>query len=143
MKDPFKKLGDVVQGKREVIRGKRLTKKRGNLTGVCAGIADYLEVDPILVRVGFIAASFFSFGASIVAYLGLSVFLPKDEAEKWGHNHYTYDEHEKFVEQQFLEEKQVIRRSDPLTGTALEVCPNCDTVAKPNSKFCHKCGTML
>lgn len=138
MKDPFRRLAKIVKSKREITRGKKLTKKRGNLTGVCAGLGDYLEIDPILIRAGFIAGAFFLFGTSILLYLGLSVALPDDEAEKWGGTKYTYQDYENQ-----LDEKQVIRRNDPLIATSLSVCPNCDTVAKPKSKFCHKCGTML
>lgn len=142
MKDPFRQFGDSIRKRGALTRGKKLTRKRGNLTGVCAGLGDYFQIDPILIRAAFIGSSFFMLPFNVFAYLGLSVFLPKDEAESWGSFHYTYDEHEKFQhEQEVIQEKPSSR--DSMEAFALSVCPNCDTVAKPKSKFCHKCGTML
>jgi phage shock protein C len=36
--------------------------------GVCSGLARYFDVDPLLVRVGFVATLFFG-GAALVAYV--------------------------------------------------------------------------
>ncbi|MBO4839580.1 MAG: PspC domain-containing protein [Bacteroidaceae bacterium] len=44
--------------------------------GVCGGLAEYFEVDPLLVRVGFLAA-FFGFGFGLMAYLVLWLVAPK------------------------------------------------------------------
>jgi phage shock protein PspC (stress-responsive transcriptional regulator) len=48
------------------------------LAGVAGGIAKYLDVDPTLVRVGFVAAVLFG-GLGIVAYLVLAVVTPNDD----------------------------------------------------------------
>ncbi len=48
------------------------------LAGVAGGIANYLDIDPTLVRVGFVAAVLFG-GLGIVAYLVLAVVTPNDD----------------------------------------------------------------
>ena len=127
--------------------GKReLTKKKGAFTGVCAGLGEYLGIDPVLVRIGFIAGSFFSFGTAAIVYLGLAAFLPSEESEdRWLDEH--FDENEPYSSRKqkaieggsFFEEAQII---DDVDGS-LSVCWRCDTVSKPESKFCHKCGAKL
>jgi len=48
------------------------------LAGVCAGLAEYFDVDPTLMRVGFVLASLFS-GVipGIIAYAVLALIIPK------------------------------------------------------------------
>ncbi len=47
--------------------------------GVCAGIAEYFDIDPVLLRIGF-AVSFFVYGTGFLLYLILMIALPyKDE----------------------------------------------------------------
>jgi phage shock protein PspC (stress-responsive transcriptional regulator) len=59
---------------------KRLLRSRDDriLAGVAGGIANYLDVDPTLVRVGFVAAALFG-GLGIAAYLVLAVVTPNDD----------------------------------------------------------------
>ncbi len=45
---------------------------------MAGGIADYLDIDPTLVRVGFVAAALFG-GLGIAAYLVLAVVTPNDD----------------------------------------------------------------
>jgi len=44
--------------------------------GVCGGIAQYLEVDPTLVRVFFVISIFLTAGLSILGYIVLLVLMP-------------------------------------------------------------------
>lgn len=46
------------------------------LGGVCAGLADYLDMDPTLVRVLWVIVSFCAAGSGIVVYLVLWLVLP-------------------------------------------------------------------
>ena len=46
------------------------------LGGVCAGLADYLGVDPTLVRVLAVLAAFFSLGTAVVAYVVAWALMP-------------------------------------------------------------------
>lgn len=56
---------------------KRLERDPANkmVGGVCAGLATYLGVDPVLVRVFFVAAAFLG-GSGFLAYLILLVVMP-------------------------------------------------------------------
>jgi phage shock protein PspC (stress-responsive transcriptional regulator) len=44
--------------------------------GVCGGIAEYLDWNPVLVRVGWVVATFATWGGGILAYILLALFLP-------------------------------------------------------------------
>jgi len=62
---------------------KKLTRSRKNkvIAGVCGGIAEYLEVDPTVVRVVYVVASFFSaLFPGLLAYVILAFLLPLPEA---------------------------------------------------------------
>jgi phage shock protein PspC (stress-responsive transcriptional regulator) len=45
--------------------------------GVCGGIAEYLAVDPTLVRVVFVVTAFLTAGLGILAYIVLLVLMPQ------------------------------------------------------------------
>lgn len=47
------------------------------ITGVASGIAEYFEVDAIIVRMAFILACFLSFGVGIPVYIILSLIIPR------------------------------------------------------------------
>ncbi|RKF22971.1 PspC domain-containing protein [Altericroceibacterium spongiae] len=47
----------------------RLNKTDSKLLGVCAGIADYLGIDPLIVRLVFAIGTVVGFGSFIVIYL--------------------------------------------------------------------------
>lgn len=51
-----------------------------HLGGVCAGIARYFGIDPIVVRIIMVAGTLLSGGLLAVAYLALVVVLPKSSA---------------------------------------------------------------
>jgi phage shock protein PspC (stress-responsive transcriptional regulator) len=52
------------------------TDKR--IAGVCAGIAHYFGIDPVLVRIGFVIAAFMGWG--FLLYIVLWIVLPRGEA---------------------------------------------------------------
>lgn len=55
--------------------------ERGILAGVCAGIADYIGVEPIAVRLAAVLGLFFFFVPTIIAYVLLAIALrPKPPA---------------------------------------------------------------
>ena len=60
---------------------KKLTKSSNEmLAGVCAGIAEYFEIDPTLVRVAYAVLSVFSTGfPGLLLYLILMAIMPKKE----------------------------------------------------------------
>ena len=57
--------------------GRRLTRSETNkvIAGVCAGLAEYFDVDPVLVRVGFVVAAAAGFG--IIAYIAMWIAVPR------------------------------------------------------------------
>ncbi|MCB9187214.1 MAG: PspC domain-containing protein [Flavobacteriales bacterium] len=55
---------------------KRLERKQGKLLGVCAGIADYMDIDPTVIRIAFILFLFFA-GGGVLLYLILALVMPK------------------------------------------------------------------
>ncbi|MBI2102699.1 PspC domain-containing protein [Candidatus Woesearchaeota archaeon] len=59
---------------------KRLYRSRNNqiIGGVCAGIADYFEVDPVLVRLIWVIATLFSMGLGILAYIIAWIIIPEE-----------------------------------------------------------------
>ena len=46
------------------------------ISGVCTGLAKYLDIDPVLVRVGFVLGAFAN-GIGILAYIILWVLVPQ------------------------------------------------------------------
>jgi|GEM_PF-829851 len=56
---------------------KPLTKSRDRwLAGVCAGVADYFGVDPVLVRALWLG-SVFLFGSGLLLYIVLAILMPE------------------------------------------------------------------
>ncbi|RHR10553.1 PspC domain-containing protein [Pseudoflavonifractor sp. AF19-9AC] len=61
------------------MNGKRLYRTEGPykmLAGVCGGIAEYFDVDPTLVRVGWVIA-FFAGSFGFWAYLVCALIVPR------------------------------------------------------------------
>lgn len=58
---------------------KRLCKSRTNkmICGVCGGIAEYCGVDPTVVRLAYVAFSFFV-GSGILLYLICAIVMPNE-----------------------------------------------------------------
>ena len=51
--------------------------KGAMLAGVCGGIAEYINMDPNVVRVLWVALTFISFSAAFWVYLVAAIILPK------------------------------------------------------------------
>lgn len=72
---------DETAGKAESVADapRRLFKIREGaiFEGVCNGIAAYFDVDPTLVRVGFIILTILTGGAWIAAYILMAIFIPE------------------------------------------------------------------
>lgn len=62
---------------------KKIRKSKDNviLAGVLGGIAEYLDVDPVLMRVIFIVAAFGSMGTFILIYGILAFVMPEEPAK--------------------------------------------------------------
>ena len=61
---------------------KRLYKSRNNkmICGVCAGIADYFNIDPSIVRVHW-AVLALAAGTGVLAYIACAIILPEGDTE--------------------------------------------------------------
>jgi phage shock protein C len=51
------------------------------IAGVCGGLGEYFNIDPIIFRMIFIAL-FFNGGAGIIIYILMWIFVPIKTAEK-------------------------------------------------------------
>ena len=61
---------------------KKLYRSRtdSKLVGVCGGIAKYFDIDPTLVRVGWVVVSLMA-GSGILAYIVCALIIPEDPTE--------------------------------------------------------------
>ena len=50
------------------------------LLGVCGGLGDYMQVDPVIVRLVFVMAALASFGLVAIAYIVLGILVPQKPA---------------------------------------------------------------
>lgn len=60
---------------------KRLYRSRNDrlLGGVCAGLADYFNIDPTIMRLLYILLCFVSLGSGVVIYVVLWVIVPESK----------------------------------------------------------------
>ena len=72
----------TVKGKAEYKRLYRSGKDRV-LGGVCGGIAEYLGVDPVIIRVIWVVATLASLGIGILAYIIAWIIIPRNPKHKW------------------------------------------------------------
>ena len=49
------------------------------ISGVSGGLASYLGVDPLLIRIGFVATALTT-GVGLVAYIAMMALVPSDDA---------------------------------------------------------------
>ena len=59
------------------MNGKKLYRNTENkmLAGVCSGIADYFDIDPTLVRLGWVLFSLLG-GSGLLAYIIEAIIIP-------------------------------------------------------------------
>ncbi|MBO5817840.1 MAG: PspC domain-containing protein [Paludibacteraceae bacterium] len=59
---------------------KRLYRSSNRMiAGVCAGIAEYLDIDPTVIRVVYAALSLFTVGfPGLILYLVLTILIPNE-----------------------------------------------------------------
>ena len=62
-----------------VQKTKRLYRSTKNkiIAGVCGGLAEYFGVDPVIVRIIWVAFLLLSFGIAVIIYLILWLVVPK------------------------------------------------------------------
>ena len=59
---------------------RRLTRSTTDkqLTGISGGLGAYFDIDPVLVRIGFVTATVLTGGCALVAYVAMVFIVPKD-----------------------------------------------------------------
>ena len=59
---------------------KILTRSKSNrmIAGVCAGLADYLNIDPTVVRLLFVLGLLAFNGGMVIAYLIMAIVTPEE-----------------------------------------------------------------
>ncbi len=59
---------------------RRLYRSRTDrqMTGVAGGLADYLGVDPTVVRIVWVVAAFVTFPVAPIAYVALAFIMPQE-----------------------------------------------------------------
>lgn len=67
---------------------KKLYRSRNDrmMGGVCAGLGQYLKVDPTVVRIVAVAALFLTFSTAGFVYLALWLLIPEEPAVMESHN---------------------------------------------------------
>jgi phage shock protein PspC (stress-responsive transcriptional regulator) len=53
--------------------GFRKDRYNAKVLGVCGGLANYMNVDPMIVRVVFVAGTIFGFGSFVLIYLAIAL----------------------------------------------------------------------
>ena len=53
--------------------GFRLNKTNGKVLGVCAGIADYFNLDVTLVRIAWVLGTLLGFGSLVLVYIVIAL----------------------------------------------------------------------
>ncbi len=48
------------------------------IAGVCGGLADYLNMDPTIVRLLWVVLTFVSFGAGVLFYIAAAIIIPNE-----------------------------------------------------------------
>ena len=82
------------------MKNKKLYRSTNNkmLSGVCAGFADFIGIDPTIVRVIYALVSFFTCGfPGVIVYIMLAIIIPEDNGmiDTDATNHEYRDEEEK------------------------------------------------
>jgi phage shock protein C len=58
---------------------KRLTRSKDKMVaGVCAGLANYVNIDPTIMRILFVLIAFAG-GASVLAYIIMWIIMPEEQ----------------------------------------------------------------
>ena len=55
--------------------GFRKDRINGKVFGVCAGIANYTDIDPMVVRLVFVAGTILGFGTFVLIYLAIALLV--------------------------------------------------------------------
>jgi phage shock protein C len=74
-------LTDIKNNIKNELQGKKLVRPREGrmLAGVCAGVANYLKVDPAIVRLAAVVLAVFTAGTAALVYAAGWILMPEEE----------------------------------------------------------------
>ncbi|GAB3425637.1 PspC domain-containing protein [Flindersiella endophytica] len=74
-------LTDIKNNIQNELQGKKLVRPREGrmIAGVCAGIANYLKVDPAIVRLATVVLAVFTAGTAALIYAAGWILMPEEE----------------------------------------------------------------
>ncbi|NUN11569.1 PspC domain-containing protein [Candidatus Micrarchaeota archaeon] len=83
-KDVASEIEKIAGKTSEKIKNKRLYRsgKDKLLGGVCGGIAEYLEIDPVIVRLFWVLITL-AWGFGLLLYLIAWIIIPKNPNHEW------------------------------------------------------------
>lgn len=61
------------------LRKLRRSRSDRMLSGVCGGAASYFGIDPVILRLAFVALALFGVGTGILLYLACWIVIPEQE----------------------------------------------------------------
>ncbi len=73
------RVRETPEGEQTGFRRLRRSVDNKKLFGVCGGLAEYFNVDPSLVRIGFVFFSVWPFGLGVLLYVLLLLVMPSEE----------------------------------------------------------------
>ncbi len=93
---------------------KKLRKSSKNkvFAGVCGGVGEYLNIDPVIVRIIWLVAVF-TYGFGVLAYIVAAIIMPESD----GSSEYEDDEEEK----KEVDPEDVERRNKLLGGALVAI----------------------
>lgn len=89
--------------------------KQGQIFGVCAGLADYFNIDVTLMRVIFVIMAFATGGAVVILYIILAIILPTPNGN--GAQKKSQSQSEDTVSERFQELGQELHDNKVITKT--------------------------
>ncbi len=61
---------------------KRLYKSRNRVfCGVCGGVAEFLNIDPTIIRIAILVLVFAGFGSGLLIYLAAAIIMPEKSVD--------------------------------------------------------------
>lgn len=139
----MKKLKKLMRSGERLTRQKKpFGQKRGNLTGVCRGLADYFGISPLFVRAGFVIGFLIAPLFAALGYLFLAGIMP----DQRGYSFIQDTDWSKLKSGDMLANWD-LPSSKPRDHSDKElrftVCERCNTAVREGSKFCHHCGAKM
>jgi phage shock protein C len=77
--EPPPQMGSTSGEQHKKILRRSVVEKK--LFGICGGMGEYFDIDPTIIRVGYVLFTFFSGGAGILIYFLMYLIIPESEPQ--------------------------------------------------------------